>query len=147
MGYIAQYVADVGIDLAIRPLSSWASCAQDPSRDILRTTTRGSTMQREWLFFVYMLASQPRGTIYIGVTNNLTERLRAHREGLGGAFTKKYKVHTLIWFEEFGDITAAIQREKSLKRWPRAWKVNLIERTNPHWQNLVPDDGGGWSCT
>ena len=100
-------------------------------------------MQRDWLFCVYMLASQPRGTIYIGVTNNLHERVREHREGRAGAFTTKYKIHTLIWFEEFGDITVAIQREKSLKRWPRAWKVNLIERTNPYWQDLLPDGNDG----
>ena len=100
-------------------------------------------MQREWLFFVYILASKPRGTIYIGVTNNLHKRVQEHREGCGGAFTKRYKVHKLMWFEEFNDITVAIQREKSLKRWPREWKVNLIERTNPHWVELLPDGSGG----
>jgi putative endonuclease len=99
-------------------------------------------MQREWLFFAYILASQPRGTLYIGVTNNLHKRLHEHREGGGGAFTKKYKIHTLVWFEEFTDIQVAIQREKSLKRWPRAWKVNLIERTNPHWQDLLTNISG-----
>ena len=100
-------------------------------------------MQREWLFFVYMLASKPRGTLYIGVTNNLHKRVQEHREGRGGAFTKKYHVHKLVWFEEFSDIEVAIQREKSLKRWPRDWKVNLIERTNLHWDELLPDAASG----
>ena len=59
-----------------------------------------------------------------------------HREGKGGAFTKKYRVNKLMWFETFSDIHVAIQREKSLKLWPRAWKINLIERDNPHWQDL-----------
>ena len=66
-----------------------------------------------------MLASKPRGTLYIGVTNNLHKRVQDHCEGRGGAFTKTYRVHKLIWFEEFSDIAVAIQREKSLKRWPR----------------------------
>ena len=100
-------------------------------------------MQREWLFFVYILASRPRGTLYIGVTNDLHQRVQQHRDGLGGSFTKRYRVHNLMWFEEFSDIEIAIQREKSLKRWSRAWKVNLIERTNPHWVELLPDATGG----
>ena len=100
-------------------------------------------MQREWQFFVYILASKPRGTLYIGVTNNLHKRLQEHREGRGGNFTKKYNVTNLMWFEPFPDIKVAIQREKSLKLWPRAWKVNLIERSNPHWQDIMPGRPGG----
>ena len=92
-------------------------------------------MRRYW---VYMLASKPRGTIYIGVTNGLKFRVEQHRSGTGSAFTARYAVHHLVWFEEYADIETAIQREKSLKNWPRAWKVNLIERENQHWVDLYP---------
>jgi putative endonuclease len=90
-----------------------------------------------------MLASQPQGTLYIGVTNDLRRRIDEHREGKGGTFTKRYNVTQLVWHEHFGDINAAIQREKSLKRWPRDWKKNLIERDNPHWQDLYATLIGG----
>ena len=93
-------------------------------------------VQQERTFFVYILASKPQGTLYIGVTNNIYRRMIEHREGKGGSFTRKYKINRLMWFEPFTDINVAIQREKSLKLWSRAWKLNLIERDNPHWQDL-----------
>ena len=93
-------------------------------------------MQQERTYFVYILASKPQGTLYIGVTNNIYRRVIEHRDGKGGSFTRKYRVNKLMWFEPFTDIHAAIQRETSLKLWPRAWKINLIERDNPHWQDL-----------
>ncbi|MBA4132109.1 MAG: excinuclease ABC subunit C [Hyphomicrobium sp.] len=89
-------------------------------------------------YFVYILASRPHGTLYIGVTNSIIDRVDQHRAGMGSKFTARYKVHTLVWFELHSDITAAIQREKSLKEWPRDWKTNLIERDNPHWVDLYP---------
>jgi putative endonuclease len=89
-------------------------------------------------YWVYILASKPRGTLYIGVTNDLIRRIEQHRAGVGSAFTRRYRVHILVWFEMFGYIDAAIQREKTLKEWPRAWKVNLIEGDNPHWTDLYP---------
>jgi putative endonuclease len=94
--------------------------------------------QHDATYFVYILASQPHGTLYIGVTNDLRRRLEEHRAGEGGVFTKRYGVKTLVWHELHGDALTAIQREKSLKRWPRDWKQNLIERDNPHWQDLYP---------
>ena len=87
-------------------------------------------------YWVYILASKPRGTLYIGVTNGLIFRLEQHRAGKGGSFTRKYKVHQLVWFQEFADVRQAIQREKTMKEWPRTWKVNLIERENPTWDDL-----------
>lgn len=87
-------------------------------------------------YWAYILASRPRGTLYIGVTNNIIERVEQHRLGVGSAFTRKYRVHTLVWLEPYGDVRDAIQREKSLKRYLRDWKINLIERDNPHWQDL-----------
>jgi putative endonuclease len=92
-------------------------------------------MRSTW---TYILASKPRGTLYIGVTNGLIQRINQHRTGKGSAFTRRYHVHTLVWYEEFARARDAIQREKSLKGYNRAWKINLIERTNPHWQDLFP---------
>ena len=99
-------------------------------------------MQRDQNYFAYIVASKPQGTHCIGVTNNFYRRMIEHREGKCGSFTRKYKVSWLMWFEPFTDIHAAIQYEKSLKLWPHTWKINLIERDNPHWQDLflaMPD--------
>jgi putative endonuclease len=90
------------------------------------------------IYWVYILASQPRGTLYIGVTNNILGRVELHRAGKGSHFTSRYRVSMLVYFEEFNDIKQAIQREKTLKHYVRAWKVNLIERENPHWLDLYP---------
>jgi putative endonuclease len=86
--------------------------------------------------FVYMLASKRNGTLYIGVTNNLIERVSQHREDRGSEFAKKYGVKMLVWYEEWPLVSQAIQRETSLKRWPRKWKLALIEKVNPDWQDL-----------
>ena len=72
------------------------------------------------------------------MTNGLIFRVEQHRAGKGSAFTSKYGVHTLVWYEQFADVRQAIQREKTLKHYVRAWKINLIERTNPHWADLYP---------
>jgi putative endonuclease len=87
-------------------------------------------------YYVYMLASKPYGTLYIGVTRDLFRRGAEHREGVAAGFTKRYGVKQLVWFEEHNDVRAAIQREKSLKKWPRQWKINLRERSNPYWDDL-----------
>jgi len=86
--------------------------------------------------YVYIMASKRNGTLYIGVTNNLVERVTQHKEGRGSVFVKKYKVSMLVWFEEYPLVQDAIQRERSLKRWPRKWKLDLIERHNPDWRDL-----------
>jgi putative endonuclease len=91
---------------------------------------------RDHLYFVYMLASGHYGTLYIGVTNDLEQRVYQHREGLIPGFTKKYGVNKLVWFERHGDIREAIAREKRLKRWRRDWKISLIEESNPRWADL-----------
>ena len=92
----------------------------------------------ECTYYVYILASQLQGTLYIGVTNSQLFRIAQHREGKGGVFTRRYKVTRLVWFEEHGDVNEAIQREKTLKHWVRDWKTNLIERDNPNWDDLFP---------
>ena len=87
-------------------------------------------------YYVYILASQPNGTLYIGVTNNITRRVWQHRQGLVEGFTKSYNVHRLVYCETFARPIDAIQREKRLKKWNRAWKVQLIEAANPGWKDL-----------
>ena len=87
--------------------------------------------------FVYILASKPYGTLYVGVTSNIPERIHAHREGRGSQFVKKYNVTRLVYMEEYPLYTDAIRRETNLKRWNRAWKVALIEKANPNWDDLT----------
>src|SRR5262245_40567310 len=109
--------------------------SEDPSCRLLPTFHKYSAIPRYW---TYILASKPMGTLYIGVTNGLIFRVEQHRAGKGSAFTRKYRVHMLVWYEEFADVRQAIQREKALKHYNRDWKINLIERTNPHWADLYP---------
>ncbi len=82
------------------------------------------------------MTNRRNGILYAGVTNNLPRRAFEHREGLGNGFTKRYGLKRLIHFERFDDIRYAIQREKSIKRWPRAWKVRLTHSLNPEWDDL-----------
>ena len=90
------------------------------------------------VYCVYILASQRNGTLYIGVTGDLLFRVYTHREELIESFTRRYGVHRLVWYEMHGDPLTAIQREKRLKKWNRAWKIRLIEETNPSWDDLYP---------
>jgi putative endonuclease len=87
-------------------------------------------------YHVYILASKRNGTLYIGVTRNIARRVYEHKNNLIPGFTKKYKVHRLVYCEQFGDIVSALRREKSLKKWNRKWKLELIERANPDWRDL-----------
>ena len=87
-------------------------------------------------YYVYILASKRNGTIYIGVTNNLAERVWQHREGLSPGFTKKHGVTRLVYYEVFEDIHAAIARETRLKKYKREWKINLIQQENVYWRDL-----------
>jgi putative endonuclease len=89
--------------------------------------------------YVYIMASKRNGTLYTGVTSDLSGRVWEHREGVLPGFTKRYGVKTLVWYEAFGDIRDAIQREKTIKKYPRAWKLNLIEGVNPEWRDLYED--------
>ena len=88
------------------------------------------------VYFVYILASKRNGTLYIGVTNYLRRRVYQHKTGVHEGFTKKYGVDKLVYFERFGQIELAIQREKQLKKWNREWKITLIEEKNPNWDDL-----------
>ena len=94
-------------------------------------------MRQERQPCVYILASQPHGTLYIGVTSDLVTRLWQHRNGTTGGFTSRHKVHRLVRYELFSDMEGAILREMQLKRWHRQWKINLIESENPDWHDLA----------
>ncbi len=87
-------------------------------------------------YFVYILASKRNGTLYIGITNDLARRIFEHKQGTGSLFTQKYGVKMLVHAEELVTPQDAIQRETNLKRWPRKWKLDLIEKNNPEWLDL-----------
>ena len=89
-------------------------------------------------YFVYILASKRNGTLYVGVTNDLSRRSGEHRKKQVPGFTKRYGVEILVWYEIHGDINQAIVREKQIKGWNRAWKVRLIEEHNSGWNDLAP---------
>ena len=87
-------------------------------------------------YWVYILSNKPNGTLYIGVTGGIDDRMERHIKGEGSKFTAKYKLKMLVYYEEFQYIDDAIAREKQLKNWHRQWKINLIETHNPNWENL-----------
>jgi putative endonuclease len=87
---------------------------------------------------VYIMANRRHGTLYVGVTSELPVRIAQHREGTLDGFTKQHDVKLLVWFEEHTDIASAIHREKLIKKYKRDWKINLIERENPDWDDLYP---------
>jgi putative endonuclease len=91
------------------------------------------------VFWVYILPSQPGGTLYVGVTNNLIRRVFEHREGLVRGFTKRYGIKILVYFEQHETAIAAIQREKNIKHWSREWKVDLTVAKNPDWRDLYDE--------
>ena len=88
---------------------------------------------------VYILANQREGRLYTGVTSKLRNRVPSHHEGAKTAFTSRYGIYKLVWFEEHSDMETAIRREKQIKKWNRAWKVRLIEKVNPEWLDLLGD--------
>jgi putative endonuclease len=90
-------------------------------------------------YWVYILASAPGGTLYVGVTNDLVRRTYEHREGLANGFTRKYGVKKLVYFEAHDTAMAAIQRDKNIKHWSREWKIDLIVRDNPEWKDLYDE--------
>jgi len=88
---------------------------------------------------VYILASKRNGTLYVGVTSDLVKRIWEHKQDMVAGFTRKYQVHNLVYFEQHEDMNQAIQREKQIKKWKRAWKIELLEKSNPVWRDLWPD--------
>jgi putative endonuclease len=96
-------------------------------------------MEKEFNPTVYILCSKRNGTLYIGVTSNLCNRIAEHRHGMIEGFTQKYGVKTLVWFQNFNSMEEAIKREKQMKEWKRAWKIELIEKSNPDWHDLFEE--------
>lgn len=88
---------------------------------------------------VYILSSRRNGTLYVGVTSDLIKRVWEHKNGLAEGFTKRYKVHDLVWYEMHGTMENAIHKEKMIKEWKRQWKLELIEKDNPNWQDLYEE--------
>jgi putative endonuclease len=99
---------------------------------------------RNAVIATYIMRDRYRGTLYTGVTSQLFHRTWQHRVGEIDGFTKRYGLKRLVWYERRAVMTEAIQREKSIKRWPREWKINLIERDNPHWNDLY-DEMMNWT--
>ena len=91
---------------------------------------------------VYLMANQRNGTLYVGVTAHLIQRIWQHREGEAEGFTKQYGLKTLVWYEQHETMESAITREKAIKKWNRAWKLALIEKSNPQWLDLWPEITG-----
>ena len=96
-------------------------------------------MQVDKYYYTYIMASKRNGTLYIGVTSDLAKRTYQHKNNLIEGFTCQYKVYDLVYFEQHGDVYAAIHREKRLKEWQRKWKLELIEKTNPTWRDLYAE--------
>lgn len=90
-------------------------------------------------YYIYILVSKRNGTLYIGMTNDLMRRVYEHKSGMIAGFTKKYSINNLVYFESTTDVNEAILREKRLKKWKRQWKIELIEKSNPDWQDLSED--------
>lgn len=87
-------------------------------------------------YFVYILASKKNGTLYIGVTSDLIRRVYEHKNNMADGFTKKYRIHMLVFYEVHPDVREAITREQQIKKWNRSWKLRLIEQANPDWEDL-----------
>ena len=90
-------------------------------------------------YWVYVLTNVPRGTLYVGITNDLVRRAHEHREGSVSGFSKRYRLKMLVYFERYNTPREAIQREKNIKHWSRQWKLQLMEGANPRWRDLFND--------
>jgi putative endonuclease len=120
-----------------RGSSVFVSCPRrQRSLCLCHSRAGGSPEVKMRSYYIYILASERNGTLYVGVTNNIKRRVYEHKQGSIPGFTKKYNVHQLVYFEETNNIRAALAREKQLKKWNRAWKMRLIEKNNPEWNDL-----------
>ena len=88
---------------------------------------------------VYILTNRPKGTLYVGVTSDVAQRVWQHKNDVVEGFTKRYRIHKLVWYEKHDTMETAIMREKALKKWNRAWKIELIEKENPQWRDLYDE--------
>jgi putative endonuclease len=120
------------IDLILR-------CEAHPISSLPGSTRQSMLKGSMKSYWVYILASRPRGTLYVGMTNDLVRRVYEHREGLADGFTKEHRVKTLVYYEQHATAIAAIQREKNIKHWSRKWKIDLVRSLNPDWRDLWED--------
>jgi putative endonuclease len=97
---------------------------------------------REHNYYVYMMTNKRNGTLYTGMTNDLVRRVYEHKHGMLDGFTKQYGLKTLVWFEHHTDVNEAIKREKNIQAWKRQWKLELIEKANPDWNDLYEEITG-----
>ena len=91
-------------------------------------------------YYVYIITNKPRGTLYIGITNDIIRRMQEHKNKMVEGFSKKYSLDKLMYYESYADVKEAIGREKMLKEWKRVWKIELIEQNNPNWEDLIEKD-------
>ena len=94
------------------------------------------------VYYVYILASKRNGTLYVGFTSDLVSRVYGHKNDFAEGFTKKYGIHTLVYYESSEDYESSLQREKQIKEWKRHWKLELIEKVNPEWKDLYEQIAG-----
>ena len=94
---------------------------------------------KDYIYYIYILANKRNGTLYTGMSSNLTNRVLQHKIGYYSGFTKKYKVNKLVYYDETNDVYVALLREKQIKKWKRTWKIKLIEENNPNWDDLAKD--------
>lgn len=99
---------------------------------------------KEYNFYVYIITNRPYGVFYTGVTNDLIRRMYEHKQGLLEGFSKTYNLKTLVFYEHHTDIEHAIHREKRIKRWPREYRINIIQNMNPEWKDLSAELGVVW---
>ncbi|MDW7771675.1 MAG: GIY-YIG nuclease family protein [Desulfobulbaceae bacterium] len=109
---------------------------------ICHTRENGYPVINMKYFYVYILSSKRNGTLYTGMTSNLIKRTYEHKNGMVEGFTKKYRVHNLVWYEVHESAESAIRREKQIKKWQREWKMKLIEKDNPGWLDLFETISG-----
>ncbi len=127
-----QVQHDSELSLRAYVLSLWATVLSLRARPTILKVSQIMPNQ----YYIYMLTNKPNGVLYVGVTNDLIRRVYEHKNHLAKGFTQKYQLDKLVWFEQTEDINSAITREKQLKNWKRQWKIELIEKQNPSWQDL-----------
>jgi putative endonuclease len=125
-----------GVGVGVREVTALPHTLSSPGLTGRSSNHRLGELGIDRSYWVYILASDIGGTLYIGVTNDLVRRVYEHRTNAVPGFSGRYGVHRLVYYEQFSDIESAIRREKRLKKWNRAWKIELIEKTNPNWIDL-----------
>ena len=114
-------------------------CKINQQEDVIPAKAGIQKIKKMKLFYVYILSNRKNGTLYTGITSNLIKRIYEHKNNFVDGFTKKYNIHNLVWYEMYDSAEKAIVREKQIKKWKRKWKLDLIEKCNPKWNDLFRD--------